>query len=41
MKNIDMEIRNAPQSISQSGFKVTAYDGDSGRGLKIKSNKNN
>lgn len=41
MKNIDMDIRNAPQSISQSGFKVTAYDSDSGRGLKIKSNRNN
>ena len=41
IKNIDMEMRTSPQSIAQSGFKVVASDGDSGRGLKIKSNKNN
>ncbi len=41
MKNIDMEVRNATQSYSNQGFKVTAYDSDSGRGLKIKSNKHN
>jgi hypothetical protein len=41
IKNIDMEMRNSPQSIAQSGFKVVASDGDSGRGLKIKSNRNN
>lgn len=39
IKNIDMEMRNAPQSIAQSGFKVVASDSDSGRGLRIKSNK--
>jgi hypothetical protein len=39
MKNIDMEVRSSPQSISQSGFKVTASDSDSGRGLKIRSNR--
>lgn len=39
IKNIDMEMRSAPQSIAQSGFKVVASDSDSGRGLRIKSNK--
>lgn len=39
IKNIDMEMRNAPQSIAQSGFKVVASDSDSGRGLRIKSNR--
>lgn len=39
IKNIDMEVRNAPQSISNSGFKVVASDDSSGRGLKIRSNK--
>ena len=39
MKNIDMETRSVPQSSSQSGFKVTASDSDSGRGLKIRSYK--
>lgn len=40
-KNIDMSFRSSPQSISQEGFKVVASDSDSGRGLKIKSNRNN
>jgi hypothetical protein len=40
IKNIDMDTRNVPQSISQSGFKVVATESDSGRGLKIKSNRN-
>jgi hypothetical protein len=40
IKNIDMDTRSTPQSISQSGFKVVATDSDSGRGLKIKSNRN-
>lgn len=39
IKNIDMEMRSAPQSIAQSGFKVVASDSDSGRGLRIKSNR--
>jgi len=39
MKNIDMEIRNSPQSIGSSGFKVVASNSDSGNGLKIRSNK--
>jgi hypothetical protein len=41
IKNIDMDTRSTPQSISQSGFKVVATESDSGRGLKIKSNRNN
>lgn len=41
LKNIDMEMRNSPQSISQAGFSARAMDSDSGRGLKIKSHKNN
>ena len=40
IKNIDMDTRSTPQSISQSGFKVVATESDSGRGLKIKSNRN-
>jgi hypothetical protein len=39
IKNIDMDTRSIPQSSSQSGFKVTASDSDSGRGLKIRSIK--
>lgn len=39
IKNIDMDVRSSPQSIGQSGFKVTASSNDSGRGLKIKSNR--
>lgn len=38
-KNIDMEVRTSPQSISQSGVKVKSVDTDSGRGLKFKSIK--
>jgi len=33
-------IRNATQSVSSGGFKVTAVSSSSGSGLKIKSNKN-
>ncbi len=40
-KNIDMNgIRNATQSVSSGGFKVTAVNSSSGSGLRIKSNKN-
>jgi|TARA_R100000482_G_scaffold95388_1_gene40169 hypothetical protein len=40
-KNIDMNgIRNATQSVSSGGFKVTAVSSSSGSGLRIKSNKN-
>ena len=39
-KNIDMSVRNAPQSIDKGGFKVTALDSDHGNRLKIKSLKN-
>jgi hypothetical protein len=38
-KNIDMDVRTAPQSISQSGLKVRNVDTDNGRGLKFKSVK--
>ena len=40
-KNIDMGVRQAPQDMNKSGFSVRALDDSSGRGLKIKSNKNN
>lgn len=40
-KNIDMSVRQAPQDMNKSGFSVRALDDSSGRGLKIKSNKNN
>ena len=39
-KNIDMNIRSAPQSVSKGGFKVTAISTDSGNRLRIKSPKN-
>ena len=40
-KNIDMNgIRNATQSASSGGFKVTSVSSGSGSGLRIKSNKN-
>lgn len=38
-KNIDMGVRQAPQDMSKSGFSVRALDDNSGRGLRIKSNK--
>tara|TARA_R110000822_G_scaffold131029_8_gene267874 strand:- start:169 stop:1293 length:1125 start_codon:yes stop_codon:yes gene_type:complete len=39
-KNINMDIRNAPQNInSQDGFQVRSLNNDSGRGLKIRSIK--
>ena len=38
-KNIDMEVRSAPQSFNKDGLKVTAITQSSGRGLKIKSIK--
>ena len=40
-KNINMDIRSTPQSISNSGFKVSSVDSDSGRGLRIKSRNKN
>lgn len=40
-KNIDMNgVRNATQSMSSGGFKVSAVSSSSGSGLRIKSNKN-
>jgi hypothetical protein len=38
-KNIDMEVRTSPQSISSSGVKVKSVDDGGGRGLKFKSIK--
>lgn len=38
-KNIDMEVRTSPQSISSSGVKVKNIDDGGGRGLKFKSIK--
>ena len=38
-KNIDMEVRTTPQSVSNTGFKVKSVDDGGGRGLKFKSIK--
>lgn len=38
-KNIDMDIRSAPQSLSSGGFKVSAADEGSGSRLVIRSKK--
>jgi hypothetical protein len=38
-KNIDMEVRTSPQSISKSGVQVKNIDDGGGRGLKFKSIK--
>lgn len=38
-KNIDMDVRTTPQSISASGVKVKSIDDGGGRGLKFKSIK--
>jgi hypothetical protein len=40
-KNINMDVRSAPQVTSKSGFKVRSLSQDSGRGLKIRSIKKN
>lgn len=40
-KNIDMDIRQSPQSSPKPGMKIRAINQDSGRGLKIRSNKKN
>jgi len=40
-KNIDMDIRRAPESMNKGGMQIRAVDKDSGRNLKIKSNKKN
>tara|TARA_R100000655_G_scaffold1110_3_gene4458 strand:- start:15337 stop:16491 length:1155 start_codon:yes stop_codon:yes gene_type:complete len=39
-KNIDMNVRSAPESLSKGGFKVTALSEDHGNRLRIKSPKN-
>jgi hypothetical protein len=38
-KNINMEMRQSPQALAKSGFKVRSLDTGTGRGLKIRSNK--
>ena len=38
-KNINMDIRQSPQNISKGGMNVKSLSNDSGRGLKIRSNK--
>ena len=38
-KNINMDIRQSPQSTPKPGMKIRALDQDSGRGLKIRSIK--
>lgn len=40
-KNIDMEIRRAPEVINNGGMQIKAVDSGSGRNLKIKSKRNN
>lgn len=41
-KNINMNLRQTPQSAPQTGFQARAVSQDSGRGLRIRSkNKNN
>lgn len=39
IKNIDMDVRNSPAPIANSGFQVKSLNDDAGRGLKIKSRK--
>lgn len=39
-KNIDMNIRSAPQTLSKGGFKVASVNNDHGNRLVIKSHKN-
>ena len=38
-KNIDMDMRRAPETTTKGGFQVKSLSQDSGRGLKIKSAK--
>lgn len=40
-KNINMDLRQTPQSKPAEGFKARAVNSDSGRGLRIKSKRNN
>ena len=39
-KNIDMNVRSAPEALSKGGFKVTALSEDHGNRLRIRSPKN-
>ena len=38
-KNINMDIRQSPQTIGKGGMNVKSLSNDSGRGLKIRSTK--
>lgn len=38
-KNIDMDVRSAPEIINKGGMQIRALDKDSGSSLKIRSNK--
>ena len=38
-KNINMNVRNTPQAIGDTGFKARAINNDNGKGLRIRSNK--
>lgn len=38
-KNINMDVRQSPQSLNKGGFNVKSMSNDSGRGLKIRSKK--
>ena len=39
IKNIDMDVRNSPAPIANTGFQVKSLNDDAGRGLRIKSRK--
>lgn len=41
MKNVNMSTRNAPQVTKKDGMTIRAINPSDGRGLKIRSNKNN
>jgi|EP01047_Picozoa_sp_COSAG01_P013169 hypothetical protein len=41
MKNVNMSTRNAPQVTKKDGMTIRAINPSEGRGLKIRSNKNN
>jgi hypothetical protein len=38
-KNINMDVRRAPESVSKGGMQIKAVNPDSGRGLTIRSKK--
>jgi len=38
-KNINMQVRQTPQAIGDTGFKARQISGESGKGLKIRSKR--